>query len=73
MKVLSLLQDEDQKLASAIVSSREAIRGLPADPKKFGDPARLNAGVFMNTFTVALAQSLVDGGVLGGAVVCGRR
>ena len=36
MKVLSLLQDEDQKLASAIVSSREAIWGLLADPKKFG-------------------------------------
>ena len=35
MKVLSLLQDEDQKLASAIVSSREAIWGLLADPKKF--------------------------------------
>ncbi len=35
MKVLSLLQDEDQPLASAIVSSREAIWGLLADPKKF--------------------------------------
>jgi hypothetical protein len=35
MKVLSLLQDADQKLASAIVSSREAIWGLLADPKKF--------------------------------------
>jgi type IV secretory pathway VirB10-like protein len=35
MKVLSLLQDEDQELASAIVSSREAIWGLLADPKKF--------------------------------------
>jgi hypothetical protein len=35
MKVLSLLQDGDQKLASAIVSSREAIWGLLADPKKF--------------------------------------
>jgi hypothetical protein len=35
MKVLSLLQDEDQKLASAIVSSREAIWGMLADPKKF--------------------------------------
>ena len=35
MKVLSLLQDEDQKLASAIVSSREAIWGLLADPIKF--------------------------------------
>jgi hypothetical protein len=35
MKVLSLLQDQDQKLASAIVSSREAIWGLLADPKKF--------------------------------------
>ena len=33
MKVLSLLQDEDQKLASAIVSSREAIWALLADPK----------------------------------------
>ena len=35
MKVLSLLQDDDQKLASAIVSSREAIWGLLADPKTF--------------------------------------
>jgi hypothetical protein len=35
MKVLSLLQDTDQKLAAAIVSSREAIWGLLADPKKF--------------------------------------
>ena len=35
MKVLSLLQDADQKLASAIVASREAIWGLLADPKKF--------------------------------------
>jgi len=35
MKVLSLLQDEDQMLASAIVSSREAIWGMLADPKKF--------------------------------------
>ena len=35
MKVLSLLQDEDQTLASAIVSSREAIWRLLADPKTF--------------------------------------
>jgi hypothetical protein len=35
MKVLSLLQDADPKLASAIVSSRDAIWGLLADPKKF--------------------------------------
>jgi len=35
MKVLSLLQDEDQKLARAIVASREAIWDLLADPKKF--------------------------------------
>jgi hypothetical protein len=35
MKVLSLLQDEDQKLASAIASSREAIWALLSDPKKF--------------------------------------
>jgi hypothetical protein len=35
MKVLSLLQDEDQKLASAIVSSREAIWDLLADPTTF--------------------------------------
>ena len=35
LKVLSLLQDKDQKLASAIVSSREAIWGLLSDPKKF--------------------------------------
>ena len=35
MKVLSLLQDSDRMLASAIVSSREAIWGLLADQKKF--------------------------------------
>lgn len=35
MKVLSLLQDKDQPLASAIVASREAIWGLLADPKTF--------------------------------------
>ena len=35
MKVLSLLQDEDQPLASAIVASREAIWALLADPKTF--------------------------------------
>jgi hypothetical protein len=35
MKVLSLLQDGDQKLASAVVSSREAIWALLADEKKF--------------------------------------
>ncbi len=40
MKVLSLLQDADQMLASAIVSSREAIWALLADPKAF---AALNA------------------------------
>ena len=37
MKVLSLLQDKDPKLASAIVSSREAIWGLLSDPKKFAN------------------------------------
>ncbi len=35
MKVLSLLQDEDPGLASAIVSSREAIWRMLVDPKKF--------------------------------------
>ena len=35
MKVLSLLQDADQKLASAIVSSREAIWSLLVNPKTF--------------------------------------
>ena len=35
MKVLSLLQDKDQILASDIVASREVIWGLLADPKKF--------------------------------------
>lgn len=35
MKVLSLLQDEDRTLASDIVSSREAIWGLLADPTSF--------------------------------------
>jgi len=37
MKVLSLLQDTDQKLASSIVSSREAIWGLLADRNKFAN------------------------------------
>jgi hypothetical protein len=35
MKVLSLLQDSDKKLASDVVSSREAIWALLSDPKKF--------------------------------------
>jgi hypothetical protein len=35
MKVLSLLQDEDQTLASAIVSSRETIWSLLANPTTF--------------------------------------
>lgn len=35
MKVLSLLQDADQNLASKVVSSREAIWALLSDPKKF--------------------------------------
>jgi hypothetical protein len=35
MKVLSLLQDEDQPLASAIVSSREAIWALLSDQDRF--------------------------------------
>ena len=35
MKVLSLLQDSDKQLASTIVSSRESIWGLLADPQKF--------------------------------------
>ena len=35
MKVLSLVQDDDQKLASDILSSREAIWGLLVDPKAF--------------------------------------
>jgi hypothetical protein len=37
MKVLSLLQDTDQKLASAIVSSREAIWALLSDQNKFAN------------------------------------
>ena len=37
MKVLSLLQDHDQVLASAIVSSREAIWGLLSDHNKFAN------------------------------------
>ena len=35
IKVLSLVQDDDHKLASDIVSSREAIWSILADPKKF--------------------------------------
>ena len=41
MKVLSLLQDRDQQLASDILSSRERIWGLLVDPKSF---AALQAG-----------------------------
>ena len=37
MKVLSLLQDTDQTLASAIVSSREVIWGLLSDQNKFAN------------------------------------
>jgi hypothetical protein len=37
MKVLSLLQDTDQKLASDILSSREAIWGLLSDQTKFAN------------------------------------
>ena len=39
MKVLSLLQDKDPRLASSIVSSREVIWGLLEDPKKFATVA----------------------------------
>jgi hypothetical protein len=35
MKVLSLLQDGDETLASAVVSSREAIWALLANEKTF--------------------------------------
>ncbi len=35
LKVITLLQDEDQQLATAISSSREAIWGILADPQKF--------------------------------------
>jgi hypothetical protein len=35
LKVLSLLQDGDPELARAIVTSREAIWGILADPNKF--------------------------------------
>jgi hypothetical protein len=37
LKVLSLLQDSDPTLASAISSSREAIWGILADPNKFAE------------------------------------
>jgi hypothetical protein len=35
LKVISLLQNDDPKLAAAVGSSREAIWGVLADPKKF--------------------------------------
>jgi hypothetical protein len=35
IKVLTLLQDGDPQLASAIASSREALWGILMDPKKF--------------------------------------
>lgn len=37
MKVVSLLQDDDPALASAVTSSREAIWGVLTDPKKFAN------------------------------------
>jgi hypothetical protein len=37
MKVLSLLQDADQPLASAIMSSREAMRALLSDLNRFAN------------------------------------
>jgi hypothetical protein len=37
MKVLSLLQDHDRKLAADILSSRERIWDLLADPTKFAN------------------------------------
>ncbi len=39
LKVLSLLQDSDPALASAIASSREAIWGILSDPAKFATVA----------------------------------
>jgi hypothetical protein len=35
LKVVTLLQDDDQPLANAINSSREAIWGILADPQRF--------------------------------------
>jgi hypothetical protein len=35
LKVMTVLQDGDPKLAAAVLSSREAIWGILADPKKF--------------------------------------
>jgi hypothetical protein len=35
LQVVTLLQDADEQLANAITSSREAIWGILADPKKF--------------------------------------
>lgn len=37
LKVVSVLQDDDPDLASAVSSSREAIWGILTDPKKFAD------------------------------------
>jgi hypothetical protein len=37
MKVLSVLQDGDAGLATAIASSRESIWGILRDPKKFAE------------------------------------
>ena len=58
MKVLSLLQDDDQRLASAIVASREAIWGLLSDQNKFAT-LKANTGEPMNRRTAVLIQSLV--------------
>jgi hypothetical protein len=40
MKLLSLVQDEDQKVAADILSSRGAIWGLLADATTFARSAR---------------------------------
>ncbi len=37
LKIVALLQDSDPPLASAIVSSREAIWGILSDPVKFAN------------------------------------
>jgi hypothetical protein len=43
MKVLSLLQEEDQKVASAIVSSRKAIWRLLADNRWANRPRAIDS------------------------------
>ena len=59
MKVLSLLQDEDQTLASKIVIFARGDLEPAREPDDIRHSPKLNAGEPMNRRTVVLAQSLL--------------